>query len=57
MIDSDTSIDLGLGAEWQQSQTDIKQTIENPNTTEQNDYINHTGVNMLSLVARLAIHF
>lgn len=57
MIDSDTSIDLGLGAEWQQSQTDIKQTIENPNTTEQNDYINHMGVNMLSLVARLAIHF
>ena len=56
-LDHDTSITLGVSAEWQQAQTDVKQTIDNPDIGEQTDYINHMGVNFLTLAARLAIHF
>lgn len=56
-VSQTTSIALGLNAEWQQAKTDVIQTITNPNTQLQNDYINHTGVNFITFGARIAIHF
>lgn len=56
-IDSNASLALGLNIEWQQSQTDVNQTITYPESNEQKDYINHMGVNFLTLGAKVAIHF
>ncbi len=56
-IDHDTSIALGLGADWQQAQTEVHQTIVNPDANAQKDYTNYMGVNFITLAAMLTIHF
>lgn len=56
-VSQTASIALGLSAEWQNAQTDIVQTITNPNTQEQNNYINHMGVNFITFGVRVAILF
>ena len=56
-INDDTCLLLGLNAEWQQAKTDVVETIVNPMNHEQNEYINHMGVNFISFGARLAVQF
>ena len=56
-INLNTSLAVGLNVEWQQAQTDVHQTIIYPDSNEQKDYINHMGVNFLTLGAKIAIHF
>jgi hypothetical protein len=56
-INADTRLLLGVNTEWQQAKTDVVETIVNPTTNEQNEYINHMGVNFISFGAKLAIHF
>ena len=51
VVDENTSIVLGLSAEWQQAKVDIVETVI------QKDYINHMGVNFITFGAKLAILF
>ena len=57
LVDENTSITLGLSAEWQQSKVDVVETIVNPTTQEEIDYINHKGVNFFTFGAKVAILF
>lgn len=51
VVDENTSIVLGLSAEWQQAKVDVVETVI------QKDYINHMGVNFITFGATVAILF
>ena len=51
VVDENTSIVLGLSAEWQQAKVDVVETVI------QKDYINHMGVNFITFGAKVAILF
>ena len=57
VVDENTSIVLGLSAEWQQARADVVEIVINPETHEQKDYINHMGVNFITFGAKVAILF
>jgi hypothetical protein len=50
-INHETRLVVGMNAEWQQAQTDVKQSIDNKT------YTNYMGVNFITFGAKIAIHF
>ena len=56
-INAETGLTLGLNAEWQQTQTDVYQSICHPITHHEQFYINHMGLNFMTLGTKIAIHF
>lgn len=57
VVNENTSIVVGLNVEWQQAKADVVETVLNPSTQEEVYYINHKGVNFVSLGAKVAILF
>ena len=57
LVDENTSIVLGLTAEWQQAKMDVVEAIVYPSTQEVKEYINHKGVNFITFGAKIAILF
>lgn len=57
VVNENTSIVVGLNIEWQQAKADVVETVLNPSTQEEVYYINHKGVNFVSLGAKVAILF
>lgn len=57
VVNENTSIVVGLNVEWQQAKADVVETVLNPSTQEEVYYINHKGVNFVSLGAKIAILF
>ena len=57
LVDENTSIILGLSAEWQQAKADVVEAILNPSTLEEVYYSNHKGVNFITFGAKVAILF
>ena len=57
LVDENTSIILGLSAEWQQAKADVVEAILNPSTLEEVYYTNHKGVNFITFGAKVAILF
>ena len=57
VVSNNTSVMLGVNAEWQQAKTNVVETIIHPETHEQKDYVNHMGVNFITFGAKVAILF